>query len=55
MDQEEGDPQSWNLYSYVRNNPLRFSDPTGTRMGATTAVEYRFEAEAAEFIVGFFK
>jgi RHS repeat-associated protein len=23
MDQEEGDPQSWNLYSYVRNNPLR--------------------------------
>lgn len=22
-------PQSWNLYSYVRNRPLRFSDPTG--------------------------
>jgi RHS repeat-associated protein len=22
-------PQSWNLYSYVRNNPLRFVDPTG--------------------------
>jgi RHS repeat-associated protein len=28
-DQEPGDPQSWNLYSYVRNNPLRFWDPTG--------------------------
>jgi RHS repeat-associated protein len=23
------DPQSWNLYSYVLNNPLRFVDPTG--------------------------
>jgi RHS repeat-associated protein len=28
-DQDEHDPQSWNLYSYVRNNPLRYADPTG--------------------------
>jgi RHS repeat-associated protein len=28
-DQMESDPQSWNLYSYVRNNPLRFIDQTG--------------------------
>ena len=28
-DQEEDDPQSWNLYSYVRNNPLRYIDPFG--------------------------
>jgi len=28
-DQDETDPQSWNLYGYVRNNPLRFIDPTG--------------------------
>ena len=23
------DPQQWNMYSYSRNNPLRFMDPTG--------------------------
>jgi RHS repeat-associated protein len=28
-DQWEKDPQSWNLYSYARNNPLRFTDPRG--------------------------
>lgn len=25
------DPQSWHAYSYVRNNPLRFVDPTGSK------------------------
>ncbi|MCA2970042.1 MAG: hypothetical protein INH43_16120 [Acidobacteriaceae bacterium] len=29
FDQHQGDPQSWNLYSYVRNNPLQFIDPSG--------------------------
>ncbi len=28
-DQDENDPQSWNLYNYVRNNPLRYSDADG--------------------------
>jgi RHS repeat-associated protein len=28
-DQHQEDPQSWNLYSYVRNNPLAHVDPDG--------------------------
>jgi RHS repeat-associated protein len=32
-DQHLGDPQSWNLYTYGRNNPLRFNDPTGRGIG----------------------
>jgi hypothetical protein len=29
VDQSVSDPQSWILYTYVRNNPLSFIDPTG--------------------------
>ncbi|MCW5967912.1 MAG: RHS repeat-associated core domain-containing protein, partial [Blastocatellales bacterium] len=29
VDQNEDNPQSWNLYAYVRNNPLKYSDPEG--------------------------
>ncbi|WP_213807872.1 RHS repeat-associated core domain-containing protein [Granulicella sp. dw_53] len=29
VDQNAGDPQSWNLYSYGRNNPLSNVDPDG--------------------------
>lgn len=28
-DQDPSDPQSWNLYGYVRNNPLSNTDPDG--------------------------
>jgi RHS repeat-associated protein len=29
VDQHVSDPQSWNLYAYVRNNPLKNTDPFG--------------------------
>lgn len=29
VDQDAGDPLSWNLFAYARNNPLRYADPTG--------------------------
>jgi RHS repeat-associated protein len=28
-DQDADNPQSWNLYSYVRNNPVKYTDPDG--------------------------
>jgi len=49
MDQHIGDPQSWNLYSYVRNNPLSFVDPDGNSIeltcsaGAETGNDGKFD------------
>lgn len=36
-DQHSQDPQSWNLYTYGRNNPLRYVDPSGRE--ATVTIE----------------
>ena len=37
-DQHPADPQSWNLYSYVRHNPLVSFDPTGRSCITTTNI-----------------
>ncbi len=39
VDQHPQDPQSWNLYSYVRNNPLSLTDPTGNYACGTYTTE----------------
>jgi RHS repeat-associated protein len=47
VDQNERDPQSWNLYTYVGNNPLRLVDPNGlcsVKAGASAATDDPGEA-----------
>ena len=46
LDQHILDPQSWNLYTYARNNPLRYVDPTGEEVELIGDEEQRNKALA---------
>jgi RHS repeat-associated protein len=44
-DQHPDDPQSWNIYAYVRNNPIKNTDPSGR--DCTEGIK-----ECGEFLLG---
>jgi len=48
------DPASWNLYAYVRNNPLRYIDPTGEKIyaGGVTGADRDELLRRANFTYG---
>ncbi len=47
-DQFASAPQSWSLYGYVRDNPLRFLDPTGRKCVTTDAGEGKPDKKVVE-------
>jgi len=44
---DEAEPQTWNLYSYVANNPLRFLDPGGLEMVEHSEMNIWMESKVA--------
>jgi RHS repeat-associated protein len=56
-DQRPEDGQSWNMYAYVRNNPLRYVDPSGACSrsadgGYTDEGDELFKGKCSEGIIG---
>jgi RHS repeat-associated protein len=47
-DQHARSPQSWNLYSYARNNPLRYTDATGNACVQGSDGNYRDDNSGGE-------
>jgi hypothetical protein len=45
VDQHLGDPQTWNLYPYVRNNPLEFVDESGNEIKYAAALKNADDVE----------
>jgi RHS repeat-associated protein len=56
VDQWQEEPQTWNLYTYVLNNPLKHDDPTGLwRRVKTEDGTIIYEAEKGDTIEGLAK
>jgi RHS repeat-associated protein len=58
-DQKIPDPQSWNLYAYVRNNPLKYVDEQGRELKLaiynTSSLSQQVVTRVAERVAGEFR
>jgi len=45
------DPQQWNMYSYARNNPLKYTDPDGRELQLATGMSKTDEQRVTKSLV----